>query len=250
MIKLPFADTTFINTRPTHQARSLTEQLQTLGATVITYPCLTIKVTPQSTLQKKIDQLPMIHQAIFVSANAVSPIMDCQSSLSSAHIIAIGSGTAKALMPYVQTPITQPSTANSEGILALPSLQFITNQPILIGSGHETKPLLIKTLQQRGALIHHIESYCRQPNHLPSISPSRISPTQKLVIIITSLASFQQFMLNIDPVHRSWLMRQQLLVISDQLSSYATQLGWQTKPWVAKGANSEQLIRAAHKHLQ
>jgi uroporphyrinogen-III synthase len=100
---------------------------------------LTIEPTPAHWL-KDLPNLNHVHQAIFISANAVNYFFKAlqHHQLSwplSIETIAIGQKSAEELVRFGINIHHLPKVADSENLLALPSLQQIKNQTILLIKG-------------------------------------------------------------------------------------------------------------------
>ena len=152
-------------TRPTHQASALTQAIREHGGTPIIFPLFEIQPTrkPEQAKALLLDFM-QADKVIFVSANAVREAQDYLPTNWREHqaIAVIGGGTARALEQFNASPSLMPEQGfDSEGLLALPGLQSIEGETILIVRGEGGRELLPRELEQRGAKVVIAEVYKR-----------------------------------------------------------------------------------------
>lgn len=156
-------------TRPAHQATNLQQQIEAAGGKAFMYPMLEIlpaDKTPQ--LMAVFTQLEQYQIIIFISPNAVEyglELINANNGLSSQQrIAAVGKGTAEKFRTLTgkDVDIMPEQQFNSEGLLAIPAMQEVQNQHILIMRGQSGRELLADTLQQRGAKVNYAAVYRRQ----------------------------------------------------------------------------------------
>lgn len=153
-------------TRPSHQAAGLVRAIATAGGVPLLYPLLQIAPSADPTaLAAQLAQLNAVQWCIFVSPNAVEYGLTAlrQAKLSlHGQVVAVGAGTARALADHGVTEVLQPAEHfDSEGVLALPTLQHMTGQRVLIFRGNGGRELLGDTLRARGATVAYAECYQR-----------------------------------------------------------------------------------------
>ncbi|HEY7772224.1 MAG TPA: uroporphyrinogen-III synthase [Marinagarivorans sp.] len=177
-------------TRPPHQNAPWQKQLATLGDT-LALPLMAIQpVSSQVDLQAiknnvmDLDQFPHV---IFVSQNAVAHAFDAFDRYwpqlpVGVNFYAVGSKTAEAVRNRGLEVIECGEAMNSEALLALPSLQKVGGDKVLICRGKGGRPLLASTLENRGALVSICELYHRV---LPNTAKAQLAalPAQKHHII-------------------------------------------------------------------
>lgn len=78
------------------------------------------------------------------------------------HYYAVGKSTAAVLQSWNIEAVLPNQAFNSEGLLALPSLQQVSGQQVLIFSGVGGRQLLADELSHRGAIVNRCELYRRQ----------------------------------------------------------------------------------------
>jgi uroporphyrinogen-III synthase len=240
---------TFLITRPRHQSQRLCAQIEQSGGLCILLPA--IAINPFSVVEVKgaIIQLPQpIDKIIFTSANAVYPVMPFWSKIKAASTFAIGSGTARALADFnISAIVPESDTFNSKGILALSAMQALKGQYIVIFTGADGRMELADELTKREATVKKIAVYERQ---MPALK--RKFPLNEAIclIVTTSLESLTNLWHMAGPAERTWLTKQQWLVINEAMQKMAKKLGIKQKPLLAKNASDEAILSAINKHLQ
>ena len=164
---------------------------------------------------------------IFLSPSAVNGFATQWKGAWPHALIAIGPGTKSALAQHTDHPILMPSTASSEGLLALKALHQIDSQTIVLVKGEGGRTFLSEQLQQRGALIQSLLCYQRVKQAI------NIAPIQKiwqngdqLLLVATSFTAIDSLNAQLSAPLRDWLLTQPLLVSSKRLSDLATDSGF------------------------
>jgi uroporphyrinogen-III synthase len=163
-------------TRPVMPASRTAQRLSALGATPYVFPTIIIEPPVNAApLKEALANLSRYHAAIFVSPSAaemtIAPMGAPPIRLpETMPVYAPGPGTAEELHLRGVTNTETPTTNfDSEGLLALPSLQssFITGKRIAIFRGNDGRELLREELQKRGAIVDAITAYHRRPPNMP-----------------------------------------------------------------------------------
>lgn len=238
----PFSHQIFILTRPAHQAENLRTQITHLGGVCILFPTLSIILLDAPTIENAILKLhPPIDKVIFTSANAVHPTIPFWCHLQPSLVFATGPGTAKALSQYQIHAHTPATEFNSEGLLALPALQQVAGQQIVIFSGIGGRNLLTDALKQRGAKVKKIAVYRRDQPLPPTKWPL---PDKIDCIISTSQESLKNLWAMADGQQQIGLSEQRLLVISPEMGDQARMLGFKGEILVANNASDAAILAA------
>lgn len=155
----PLAGKRVIVLRTPEQSDTLMRALYKEGASVIAWPI--IKIRPRQKLLDKIDPsfLTPFTMVLFTSPNGVRIFMDSliKHGIDSRHfhgkqIYALGSGTAKALLPYGIITDGIPEKFVAEGLLKLLP-ENLQNENILIPRAAIARDILPETLKKRGAKV-------------------------------------------------------------------------------------------------
>jgi len=159
---------------------------------------------------------------------------------------AIGRSSALAFHRVSSLPIDYPREREiSESLLCLPALQQLEGKQALLLRGNGGRALLGETLKQRGASVSDCE--CYQRNNVPYDGQSLSEHWQQRgidTLVVTSGEMLQQLYQLVPEHHRqSWLLKCQLVLVSERLATLARQLGWQ-QIRVADNADNDALLRA------
>lgn len=222
---------TILNTRPTHQNNTLHAALTAIGFQVINIPLLTIKPTPLTWL-RYLPSFTQIHVAVFTSRNAVEYFFNGLTHQgirwpNHIKILAIGQGTAQALLQYKQPVDEMPSVADSEHLLQCLPLQQVAGKTILIIKGQGGRQLLEETLQQRQAHVITLPVYRRGKPRI-RFQLKRLWQHNTLdMIILTSQQAIEQLFACSDTHIHAWLKQKKAVVISARLALCAKRAGMQ-----------------------
>ncbi|WP_394173814.1 uroporphyrinogen-III synthase [Thalassotalea litorea] len=156
-------DLNILLTRPIDKSQSLARELEPLAQHIEIQPLFSYQHHADcAALTAAITQRPQ--HIIFVSeAAAKFALQTCAPDIwpNNSLYYAVGPATAKALAPITSNLYTG-QTFDSEGLLALPSLQRVNDQNILIIRGNGGREHLAQTLRQRQANVAYNEVYQRQ----------------------------------------------------------------------------------------
>ncbi|MDF1684458.1 MAG: uroporphyrinogen-III synthase [Legionellaceae bacterium] len=228
-----------LNTRPTQQASSLAQAIEDAGGLSINLPLLEIKPT-ETTWKKNLDNLNNlgnIHAAIFTSPNAVHTFFTSispQNWPQNTPILAIGKGTAEALIQHSLPAPTCPKQPNSEHLLQLDALHTtqIKNKKILLIKGQGGRTLINTVLTARGADVSILEVYQRTlPHHNKKRLQTLWHEDAVEIILITSETALTHLFKLFEPFGEqahAWLCSKPYMVISDRLRKAAFERGIQT----------------------
>ena len=232
-------------TRPAHQAKKISEQLQHAGARVIGFPLLDI-VEPSNPAKcdHQLQNASQYDFLIFTSPNAVDQALSKLSGKIAAgiNIAAVGKKTAQSLVRHGITVSVVPSTAfNSEALLACPELQSISGASIAIVRGEGGRGLLRDTLVQRGARVDYVDVYrriCPADNLLPLVKFQEQGGLD--IIVLTSVESLHHlFRLGKGQL---WLNKVTLLVGSERIAGVVEQTTHTGQVLVAPDPSDESIF--------
>ncbi len=209
-----------IITRPAHQANSLLTALQAQGIAARSIPLLTIEP-----LTFKLPETPT-DSWIFISPNAVDYLASHLSTslrklIGDKAIFAIGESTARCLHKHQVSKVVYPQTANSESLLAMPQLQSVKNQRIMLVCGVGGRDTIESTLIARGARVERLEVYQRMPvdniqNELPRRPLWIVSSAAVLEVLDRTLGDPQQVLVTSERLAHLALQKQhQVCAISN-----------------------------------
>jgi uroporphyrinogen-III synthase len=233
-------------TRPATQAQAFAEAVQDAHGRPVSFPALEILgPANKATAQTALARLSQADLAIFTSANAVRyafPLLPEHIPLD-LPIAAIGSATAAALEQVGLAPTITPQQPTSEGLLALPELQQVADQHILIIRGDGGRTTLHQTLSTRGASVHYAEVYRRQ---CPARNPHNlVQHWDKLVdvVTVTSNTTLDNLHQMLGSAGQSLLYQTPLLVPGERVARHARHLGC-TQVYQATSALDHDMLTA------
>jgi len=155
-------------TRPLDQATRLSRMIATAGGDTTSFPLIAITaLEDNNTFIHALDNVAAQDWLIFISSNAVQYGMpSIQARLEPCtrkpRFAAIGPVTAAELMQYGVTNVLQPEHRfDSESLLALPDMQAVQGQRMMIVRGIGGRELMADTLRSRGAEVRFAECYRR-----------------------------------------------------------------------------------------
>lgn len=169
--RLPLAGLNLLITRPQAQAEVWARQLQPLGVNTTLVPVLAIVPLTDSAAVQAIKNclydFDLYSKVIFVSQNAVHYGMNWVDDLWPQYPVeqqyfAVGAATAAALIERGIAASAAADAMNSEALLALPQLQHVAGERILIMRGCGGRTHLGDVLSERGARVDYLELYERQ----------------------------------------------------------------------------------------
>lgn len=233
-------------TRPAHQAGRLCALIDAHGGRPIRFPALEIHdphdLGGTEDLLRAANAFGVV---LFVSANAVERAAPHLPQPLRPVLGVVGEGTARALRAHGLEPTLMPTTsADSEGLLALPALQAVRGTRVLIVRGEGGRPVLGEGLRARGAEVHYAEVYRRA---LPEADAAPLIadwPTQVAVVVATSREILDNLLRLLGDPGRALLEETPLVVVNDRLAAHAHTLGIR-RVVVAAAPDDEALVEAA-----
>jgi uroporphyrinogen-III synthase len=159
------ADVGVLITRPMWQAVPLAQALGEVGAIPVVFPAIIIEANPVINLPAVHARMRACTRAFFVSANAVREgLMGLQSFPVQLRAYGPGPGTAEALRTCGAISVHTPTTSfDTEGLLALPELQSLAGERVMLFTGVGGKGELAAALRARGAQVEVVACYTRRP---------------------------------------------------------------------------------------
>lgn len=214
-------------TRPAHQAESLCERISDAHGRPIRFPTLEILGPADKAAAR--NALTSVRDAdllVFVSANAVQyafPLLPEEIPVD-LGIAAIGQATARKLDDVGLPPTLTPERMDSEGLLALPTLQRMTGQRVIVLRGNGGRELIAETLRDRGAEVRQIEVYRRRRPQRSTAARNLTRSWDQLVdvVIATSNAILDNLFELIGDAGAERLRRTPLIVVSQRMAEHAS----------------------------
>lgn len=184
-------------TRPTGQAKKLTQLITSAGGTIITYPLIEIVALDDYTVfEHVITDITGYDWIIFISSNAVQNGMPriLKNKTTSLGIpkhlkfAAIGPITAQNLNNFgVDKVLIPEGRFDSESLLSLAEMQDMQGKKVMIVRGIGGRDVLGNALTSRGALVRFAECYRRiNPQTNCDVLAQAYAKQQLHAIVVTS----------------------------------------------------------------
>ncbi|MDD3884493.1 MAG: uroporphyrinogen-III synthase [Gallionella sp.] len=239
MTDTPLKGLRIVVTRPRAQAFSLAQGIEAAGGIPLILPLLEIAATEiNQDFSERLHALPDANFVIFISPNAVRFGLEALRRAGvvfspSIQIAAVGQGTVRALREAGCRVALVPETQfDSEGLLALPALQQIDGQRMIIVRGEGGRELLAEVLRARGARVDYLECYARRPATFDGASLLAEHPD---VLTVTSSEALDVLWDGLDDAARAAILDVPLLVIHPRIAARAHQHGWRNVQTTAAG---------------
>jgi uroporphyrinogen-III synthase len=226
---LPLSGLRIAVTRPREQGTKLCREIEQLGGACIAFPLLDITpLLDNAELRLSLSRLQDCQLAIFISPNAVRYGMEAIKQAgglpATLQIATIGLSSAKALHELgVQKVIAPTLRFDSEALLALPEMQHVRQQRVLIFRGNGGRELLGDTLTLRGALVEYITCYQRSKSQADAGTLFAGNPD---AIAVSSSEALQHLWQLTDMTQRAQLTDLPLFVAHERIATEAQHLGW------------------------
>ena len=241
-LEFGFQKPKILNPRPQHQAQELSHMIQTAGGIAVELPTIEIQGLALDWLNA-LPTLSKLQTAIFLSPNAVIHFfagLKTQSITWPADLpcIAMGQGTAATLAAQKVIQITTPNIADSEHLLALPALQNIKDQSILLISGEQGRSLVSNTVLSRGAKLINLVVYRRtRPMISPKLTHALWENDGIDILVMLSQEAIENLFALFEEDAKNWLQSKPWVVISPRLVE------------IAKNYQVKKVILATYDHM-
>lgn len=229
---------TLLNTRPAHQAGTLTAEVNRIGGQATESPTLAIQWVEENELCGC--PIPQADVFIFISCNAVkgvfrNPTTDVN-AFKGKTLFAIGQATAQCLAGYgLQVrEIDTPSQYDSEALIDY------LHAPNQIDWIRQSKICLVKGRAGRETLKLHLDRTAKQVTEWVVYERVSVSIEKKIwlafkqqpypVILATSQASLESLVKGVSLLGEAevrWLTQQTLIVFSNRIKQFAMKFPWQ-----------------------
>ncbi|ATC92932.1 uroporphyrinogen-III C-methyltransferase [Pseudoalteromonas tunicata] len=232
-------------TRPDTKGAELVAQLKKLGHHAISFPLLALE--PLAVSSAALAPLGEADKLIFISQDAVKALYALKPNLKhQPQFFAVGEKTAAVIAELfgVKARIAKPQ--DSEGLLALKELQHIEQQNIVLLKGQDGRPLIAQKLKQRGAFVHAVVLYRRQP--VKGVASGWIKQWQQQKIdsiVLTSNAAVDAIFRELAENEVKWLKTCRFYVASERIANYLSQFAIAANNiQICAGASDEAILTA------
>jgi uroporphyrinogen-III synthase len=221
-------------TRPQHQADNLCCLIEGLHGVAVAFPTLEIAaVEDRDQIAEVLANLHRFQWVVFISANAVNFALLANDGkigqFSSVRIAAIGQATAKALAAAGLTADLLPAcSSDSRALLAMPAMQQVSGQRILIVRGAGGLDTLREELVKRGAAVDYLDVYRRTvPRANPAPVLHLLERKRLDLIVATSGEAVKNLLIMLGDKGRTLALATPLVVVSGRIRQIAEDSGFE-----------------------
>jgi uroporphyrinogen-III synthase len=211
-------------TRPQPAADALANVLRAAGHDAVVCPALELRpTTPAAAATARLSEADL---CIFVSVAAVRHGWPWLAGRlrSTCRVYAVGPSTEAALRTLRVACEPAPSPGSAAQLLAMPALQRLADQRVLVVRGRGGLDELPDTLAERGARVTLFEPYERQALNGAQFETHAWSPAPNCVF--ASSGEGVQALVAAAGTHRAMLLSVPLLVPSSRVAVIARELGF------------------------
>ena len=239
-------DRIVVITRPAGTAAALSRRVRVEGGVPLLLPGLALRnvgndVEARDGLRAALadDMLIFSSPAAVRFAAALTPLR------TTATVLAVGQGTARALRRHgIQTPLT-PARQDSEGLLDHPALQGLRGRSVALIGAAGGRGLLREQLLARGASLRELHVYRRVE---PRLDRRHVEPLLQLppsaLVLLSSTEALHNLCRILPPAALVRLFAATAVVSSERLASAARAAGF-ARVALAASALSADLLGAA-----
>ncbi len=185
--------------------------------------------------------------AIFISANAargLAPHWPILHPPAVPRIAAIGHATARALQEHgLEVDLKASPPYNSEALLALDEFQALPDRRVVIVRGQGGRELLAAELHRRGAAVHYLEVYRREPP-AAMLSLKNLPHGLPELICVTSAEIAINLLQCIAPQERTTLLNCPLLAGNERIAEACRGRGYAIIGGIASNPGDDAMIDA------
>ncbi|MGH8157776.1 MAG: uroporphyrinogen-III synthase [Rhodanobacter sp.] len=233
-------------TRPAGTAAALARRVRNLGGVPLLLPGLALRgVADEAAARKDLQAALQGEVLVFTSPAAVRFAAALAPLQTTAVVLAVGQGTARALRRHgVRMPLTPPRQ-DSEGLLEHPALQELRGRRVgLIGAGGG-RGLLREQMAARGAQLHELHVYQRVAPRLDRRHVDALLPLPRSAqVLLSSAEALHNLHRLLPPAAWARLCVTTAVVSSERLAAVARDSGF-SRIVLATSALSTDLLGAA-----
>ena len=226
-------------TRPTNQAKKLTQLIEAAGGNVIPFPLIEITALDDVTqFEQIITDINDYDWMLFISSNAVQnsmPRLIKQGIPKHLKFAAIGPTTAETLKDFGIDEVLIPKDRfDSESLLSLPAMQDMQGKRVMLVRGIGGRDVLANTLTQRGAQVTFAECYQRiNPQTSCDVLAQAFAKQQLQRIVVTSSEAMRYLLTMAGDTE--WLKQVTLCVNHSRVAEEPLKMGLTVKVAHASG---------------
>ncbi|WP_404546245.1 uroporphyrinogen-III synthase [Dyella jejuensis] len=237
-------------TRPAGTGASLARRIRALGAIPVMLPGLSLRPALDPVLAREQWRKAQHDDVlVFTSPAAVRYALALHACHTRATVIATGQGTASALRRHGIQAQVPSLRQDSEGILALSSLQPLQGRRVALVTAPEGRGLLQQQLAERGASLREVHVYRRGPPRLDRRHVQTVSALpERTCVLLSSAQAMKNLMERLPATAWRRLCRADAIASSERIAALADEMGFSRRR-VAASAGPDDLLAAACESL-
>jgi uroporphyrinogen-III synthase len=246
MPELALANIGVAITRPTNQAKKLTQLIQAAGGNVIAFPLIEITALDDySAFEQVIADINTYDWILFISSNSVEnslPRLIKQGIPKQLKFAAIGPTTAKSLQEFgIHDVLIPQDRFDSESLLSLPAMHDMQGKKVMIVRGIGGRDVLANTLSERGAQVTFAECYQRVNPQTNCQVLEQAYQYGKLHAIVVTSSEAMRYLLAMAG-ESDWLKQITICVNHARVAEQPLELGLKVK--VAKAPGDDAMLES------
>jgi uroporphyrinogen-III synthase len=233
-------------TRPAGTAAALSRRVRAEGGVPLLLPGLALRRVADEAAARNGLQAALADEVLIFSSPAAVRFAAALAPLrTTATVLAVGQGTARALRRHgIQTPLA-PARQDSEGLLDHPALQGLQARHVALIGAPGGRGVLRDELIARGARLRDLHVYQRV---VPRLDRRHVEPLLRLLpsalVLLSSAEALHNLCRILPPAALARLLAATAIVSSDRLASAARAAGF-AHIALAASALSADLLGAA-----
>lgn len=233
--------------RPEPEASRLAQAFRAAGADVQLLPLMAREPLPETPEQRGIlQELDNFTHVIAVSPYAARRLLEevdhwWPQLPMGIQWYGVGAGTTAELARHGLRPRKPATGWTSEALLALPSLQAIENDKVLLARGEQGRELIRQTLEDRGARVTVLPLYRRFCPYYPAEEINTVFRDFRPEVIIALSGETLNNLITTDPDNLAALHQTLLVVPAERVADQARNAGFEY-PFVPEGLGDQDLV--------
>jgi uroporphyrinogen-III synthase len=240
--------------RPEPEASRLAQVFREAGADVRLLPLMAREPLPETPEQRTtLQELDNFTHVIAVSPYAARRLFEeidhwWPQLPMGIQWYGVGAGTAAELARHGLRPRKPAGGWTSEALLALPSLQSLNNEKVLLARGEHGRELIRQTLEERGARVTALPLYRRFRPYYPEEQINNIFRGFRPEVIIALSGETLNNLIATDPDNLDALHQALLVVPAERVADQARNAGF-GYPFVPEGLADQELVTSVASRL-
>ena len=241
------AGCTVVITRPAGTGTQLAKKVRALGGTPLLLPGLSLRGSSDAAHARTQWQEAQGDDVMIFTSPAAVRFAFALAPMNRTHgdVVAVGQGTARALQRHGIHALVPASRQDSEGMLALPSLQHPAGRRVALITAPGGRGLLQQQLAERGAVLREVHVYQRTaPRLTQRHAEALLQMSPDACVLLSSIEALQHLQRQL-PVTAWERLRQATAVVSSERVEAAARAAGFARIHRASSANQGDLLAGA-----